>query len=42
MRVSHRFTAESAAFDGHILVSLAGLVPVMASAGQTELSTLLA
>lgn len=42
MQVSHTFTAESAIFDDENLVSLAGLVPVMALAEQTELSTLLA
>jgi hypothetical protein len=42
VQVSHRFTTESAMFDEENLVSLAGLVPVMALAEQTGLSTLLA
>jgi Transposase DDE domain group 1 len=41
VQVSHRFVVESATFDEHNLVSLAGLIPVMALAEQTELNTLL-
>lgn len=41
MQVSHRFTAASATFDDQNLVSLAGLVPVLALAEHTQLSTLL-
>ena len=37
---SHGFTPKSATFDDQNLVSLAGLVPVMALAEQTKLSTL--
>jgi hypothetical protein len=42
VRVSHRFTEESALFDDDHLVSLAGLVPVMTLADQTHLPQLLA
>jgi hypothetical protein len=42
VQVSHRFVAESAMFDDQNLVSLAGLVPVVALAERTQLSTLLA
>ena len=42
MQVSHRFLPDSAVFDDDNLVSLAGLVPVMALAEQTGLSALLA
>ena len=42
MQVLHNFTADSAVFDDDNLVSLAGLVPVMALAEQTALSELLA
>lgn len=41
MQVSHRFTATSATFDDQNLVSLAGLVPVLALAEHTQLNTLL-
>jgi hypothetical protein len=41
VQASHRFTPMSATFDDQNLVSLAGLVPVMALAEQTKLSTLL-
>lgn len=39
MKVSHRFTAESALFDDDNLVSHAGLVPVMALAESTGLAS---
>ena len=42
MQVSHKFAADSAVFDDDHLVSLAGLVPVMALAEQTRLPALLA
>lgn len=42
MQVSHRFAASSAVFDDENLVSLAGLVPVMALAERTGLGLLLA
>ena len=42
MQVSHRFAASSAVFDDERLVSCAGLVPVMALAEQTGLSSSLA
>lgn len=42
MQVSHRFAEESALFDDDHLVSLAGLVPVMTLADQTQLPQLLA
>jgi len=42
VQVLHSFTADSAVFDDDNLVSLAGLVPVMALAEQTALSELLA
>src|SRR6476660_1545616 len=42
VQVSHRFAAESAVFDEDSLVSLAGLVPVVRLAEQTELGHLLA
>ena len=42
VQVSHNFTPDSAVFDDDNLVSLAGLVPVMALAEQTGLSELLA
>jgi hypothetical protein len=42
VRVSHRFAPDSAVFDDDNLVSLAGLVPVMALAEQTALPALLA
>ncbi|WP_457142260.1 IS1380 family transposase [Mycobacterium sp. URHB0021] len=42
MQVSHGFIASSAVFDDDHLVSCAGLVPVMALAGQTGLAQLLA
>ena len=41
MQASHRFTPTSATFDDQNLVSLTGLVPVMALAEQTKLSRLL-
>ena len=41
VQVSHRFAAESAAFDEDSLVSCAGLVPVMRLAEQTGLAQLL-
>ncbi len=41
MQVSHRFAVSSAVFDDEHLVSCAGLVPVMALAGQTGLPQLL-
>jgi hypothetical protein len=41
VQASHRFTPKSATFDDQNLVSLAGLVPVMALAEQTKLNTLL-
>ena len=42
MRVSHRFTPDSARFDEDNLVSCAGLVPVMALAEQTGLAEMMA
>ena len=42
VKVSHRFAASSAVFDDERLVSCAGLVPVMALAEQTGLSSSLA
>jgi len=42
VQVSHSFAVDSAVFDDDNLVSLAGLVPVMALAEQTGLSSLLA
>ena len=42
VQVSHDFLPDSAVFDDDNLVSLAGLVPVMALAAQTGLSALLA
>jgi hypothetical protein len=42
VQVSHKFAADSAVFDDDHLVSLAGLVPVMALAEQTRLPALLA
>lgn len=42
VQVSHRFVAGSAMFDDQNLVSLAGLVPVVALAERTQLSRLLA
>jgi Transposase DDE domain group 1 len=42
VQVSHEFTPDSAVFDDDNLVSLAGLVPVMALAEQTALPALLA
>ncbi|MBV8346313.1 MAG: IS1380 family transposase [Mycolicibacterium sp.] len=42
MQVLHRFAAESAVFDDGNLVSLAGLVPVMSLAEQTDLPAQLA
>jgi hypothetical protein len=41
VRVSHKFTAESAVFDEGNLVSCAGLVPVMALVEQNKLQALL-
>jgi hypothetical protein len=41
VKVSHRFTAESAVFDDDNLVSHAGLVPVMTLAESTGLASLL-
>lgn len=42
VQVLHRFAADSAVFDDDNLVSLAGLVPVMSLAEQTDLPALLA
>jgi hypothetical protein len=42
VQVLHRFAAESAVFDDGNLVSLAGLVPVMSLAEQTDLPAQLA
>jgi len=42
VQVLHNFTPDSAVFDDDNLVSLAGLVPVLALAEQTALSELLA
>jgi len=42
VQVSHDFLPDSAVFDDDNLVSLAGLVPVLALAEQTALSELLA
>ena len=42
VQVSHKFSVDSAVFDDDNLVSLAGLVPVLALAEQTALSELLA
>ncbi|GAB88358.1 IS1380 family transposase [Gordonia rhizosphera] len=42
MRLSHTFAASSAQFDEDSLVSYAGLVPVLALAGETGLDRLLA
>ena len=41
VRVSHRFTLDSAVFDEDNLVSCAGLVPVMTLAEQAGLARLL-
>ena len=41
MQSSHTFTAGSAVFDEHNLVSAAGLVPVLALAEQAGLSDLI-
>ena len=40
VRVSHRFTADSARFDEDNLVSCAGLVPMLGLAQQTALMPL--
>ena len=42
MRVSHKFTADSARFDEDNLVSYAGLVPLLGLAQQTGLSEIIA
>jgi Transposase DDE domain group 1 len=42
VRVSHRFTADSARFDEDNLVSYAGLVPVLGLAEQTRLPEIIA
>src|SRR5436190_20377387 len=42
VRVSHRFTADSARFDEDNLVSHAGLVPLLGLAEQTRLPQILA
>src|SRR3954453_17425373 len=42
VRVSHRFTADSARFDEDNLVSHAGLVPLLGLAEQTRLSEIIA
>jgi hypothetical protein len=42
VRVSHRFTADSARFDEENLVSYAGLVPLLGLAEQTRLPRVIA
>jgi hypothetical protein len=42
VRVSHRFSADSARFDEHNLVSHAGLVPLLELAEQTRLAEIIA